>query len=71
MPLLPGKTKAVISRNIAEMIKSGHPPDQAAAADYHNAGESKADPTRHLLGRRGRRGGVAAYVNRGEKYGRS
>lgn len=37
MPLLPGKSQAVISKNIEEMIKSGHPPDQAKAAAYSNA----------------------------------
>jgi len=74
MPLLPGKSKAVLSHNIAEMIKAGHPKDQAIAASYHEAGEKpmKSDPTRHLIGRRGRRGGVPTYVNRADgKYGRT
>lgn len=32
MPLTPGKSKAVIGKNIAEMKASGHPQKQAVAA---------------------------------------
>jgi hypothetical protein len=32
MPLLKGKSKDVVSRNISEMVRSGHPKDQAVAA---------------------------------------
>jgi hypothetical protein len=39
MPLLPGKSKKTISHNITEMIKSGHPKDQAVAASFSNAGK--------------------------------
>lgn len=39
MPLMKGKSKAVIKKNIAEMIASGHDPKQAAAAAYSNAGK--------------------------------
>ena len=37
MPLKSGSSKAVISENIAEMIKAGHPKEQAVAAAYSNA----------------------------------
>lgn len=42
MPLKKGTSKETISHNIGEMIKSGHPPDQAAAAAYRSAGKSKS-----------------------------
>lgn len=41
MPLKKGKSQAVISSNISEMIKSGHPRAQAIAASLNNAGKSK------------------------------
>lgn len=41
MPLKPGKSRKVVSENIAEMIKSGHPAKQAIAAALSNAGLSK------------------------------
>lgn len=34
MPLLKGTSNAIRSQNIAEMIKAGHPEDQAVAAAY-------------------------------------
>jgi hypothetical protein len=37
MPLLPGNDPNIISHNIGEMIKAGHPEDQAVAAAYSNA----------------------------------
>ena len=37
MPLHPGTSAAVRSANIAEMIRAGHPRDQAIAAAYANA----------------------------------
>lgn len=47
MPLHPGKSKEVISKNIEEMEASGHPHDQAVAASLHNAhpngGKNMAD----------------------------
>lgn len=42
MPLEPGCDEDTISRNIAEMIRSGHPKDQAVAAAYENCRDSKA-----------------------------
>jgi len=40
MPLLKGKSKEIISHNIAEMVKSGHPQKQAIAASFANAKKS-------------------------------
>lgn len=34
-----GSSKEVIEKNIAELIKAGHKPDQAAAIAYKEAGE--------------------------------
>lgn len=39
MPLAKGSSKGVISRNIAELIRAGHKPDQAAAIAYRVARE--------------------------------
>jgi hypothetical protein len=41
MPLKKGSSKETISKNISEMIRSGHKPAQAIAAAYSNAGKSK------------------------------
>jgi hypothetical protein len=37
MPLLKGKSQRVISHNIKEMQKAGHPHDQAVAATMRQA----------------------------------
>ena len=37
MPLKPGKSQKVISQNIREMEKAGHPHDQAVAAAMNKA----------------------------------
>ena len=42
MPLAKGKSKAVISKNIKEMIKSGHPQKQAVAASLSEVRKSGA-----------------------------
>ena len=41
MPLVPGKSKGTISKNIGEMVKAGHPVKQAAAAAYRKAGKER------------------------------
>jgi len=41
MPLLKGKSKAVIGTNIKEMEAAGHPPKQAIAASLRKAGVPK------------------------------
>lgn len=41
MPLAKGSSKSVISANIAELIKAGHKPSQAAAIAYKEAGEDE------------------------------
>lgn len=41
MPLKKGSSQKTISSNIAELIKAGHPRDQAVAAAYRMAGKSK------------------------------
>ena len=42
MPLSKGKSRKVISRNIKEMKKSGHPHKQAVAAALNQARKSGA-----------------------------
>lgn len=42
MPLKKGKSKKILSENIAEMIRAGHPKDQAVAAAYSVQRKSKA-----------------------------
>lgn len=41
MPLKTGKSKKVISQNIATEIRAGKPVNQAAAIAYSKAGKSK------------------------------
>lgn len=41
MPLAKGSSAKVISQNIKEMVKAGHPQQQAIAAAYRMAGKSK------------------------------
>jgi hypothetical protein len=41
MPLRPGKSRAVVSANISEMVASGHPQKQAVAAALSTARKGK------------------------------
>ena len=41
MPLKKGRSKKVISENIATEIRSGRPKDQAVAIAYSKAGKSR------------------------------
>jgi uncharacterized protein len=41
MPLRRGSSKDTIAWNIAELIKAGHPRDQAVAIAYRMAGKSR------------------------------
>jgi hypothetical protein len=43
MPMMKGRDKGTISRNIAHLISKGHPKDQAVAIAYRLAGLSKDD----------------------------
>ena len=45
MPLTPGKSQAVISRNIAELRRSGRPEKQAIAIAMSEAGKSRKKRT--------------------------
>jgi hypothetical protein len=42
MPLKKGKSKETVSKNIKEMVKSGHPQKQAVAASLNQARKSGA-----------------------------
>lgn len=42
MPLKPGYSKETISKNVAELVRSGHDPKQAAAIAYKKAGKPNA-----------------------------
>ena len=44
MPLHPGSSAKVISRNIEEMVAAGHPRVQAIAAAMREAGKPKNAP---------------------------
>ena len=42
MPLKTGKSKSIISKNISEMVKAGHPQAQSVAAALSTANKSGA-----------------------------
>ncbi len=42
MPLKKGSSKATVSKNIAELVRSGRPQKQAVAIAYDKAGKGKA-----------------------------
>jgi len=41
MPLVKGKSKKVVSSNIAKLMKEGYPQDQAVAIAMNKAGKKK------------------------------
>jgi hypothetical protein len=43
MPLLKGRSKKVIGQNIAELVRAGHPQNQAVAIAYNVAGKGKKE----------------------------
>lgn len=47
MPLRRGKSKAIISSNIREMVKEGYPQKQAVAAALNTARKSKSSLKEH------------------------
>jgi hypothetical protein len=58
MPLRKGSSRSVVSDNISEMIKAGHPQAQAVAASLRQARESKRGKrtgrSRRKMSRKGR-----------------
>lgn len=49
MPLLEGSSDDVISANIAELIRAGHPRDQAVAIAYKKAGRARGPMMKALV----------------------
>ena len=48
MPLKSGSSDADVSHNIKEMVKAGHPKDQAIAASLKKAGKSNRESRRAM-----------------------
>jgi hypothetical protein len=64
VPLARGTSDQTRSKNIAEMIRAGHPQDQAIAASYRQQRESKKTRSK-------KRGGGDAQMARGKgRHGR-
>ncbi len=55
MPLREGRSKAVISANIAELIRSGFPRNQAIAAAHRKAGKSRLPARSHAPAKAGKK----------------
>lgn len=56
MPLKKGKSKKAFSYNVAELIKSGRPKDQAVAIAYSEAGEKKKPKAKKKIKKKGKSG---------------
>lgn len=41
MPLIPGKSRSAVSKNISELVHSGRPQEQAVAIALHTAGKAR------------------------------
>lgn len=52
MPLKSGKSQKTISSNIREMMKAGHPRNQAIAAAMDKAGMSKEFNEKNVKGKK-------------------
>lgn len=69
MPLLPGKDPSIISHNIHEMVKAGHPHDQAVAAALHNAAYRRSKKAKKIIDHHKAMTGNGAPVAPGEGSG--
>jgi hypothetical protein len=49
MPLKPGKSKAVVSANVSELVKSGRKQPQAVAIALKTAGKPKKRSLRDIM----------------------
>lgn len=52
MPLKKGKSKAVVSSNISELMHSGRPQKQAIAISLHSVGKNKPKPKPQARGKK-------------------
>ena len=55
MPLREGRSKVVISANIAELIRAGKPRDQAVAIALSKAGKSRLPARSHASAKAGKK----------------
>jgi hypothetical protein len=62
VPLEQGKSKKTISDNIAELVKSGHPQDQAVAIAYKQAGKSRQEAMAAIAAIHAHRKGMTAMT---------
>lgn len=55
MPLIKSASNQAREENIKEMISSGHPPNVAVAASYHNQRDVESHKHEHEMHRYGRK----------------